>query len=78
MVETSKGMIAVMEVLEHHTRAEKYAILSAVFNCMYNNKLKETYSVSDIMEIVDTMRFECKRTLIPEFGGAERFIQGEL
>jgi hypothetical protein len=30
------------------------------------------------MLMVDTMREECKRTKVPEFGGAERYIKGEL
>ena len=52
--------------------------IAAVFNCMYNNKLKEERSVSDVMGVVDNMRYECKRVKIPEFGGAEKFIIGEL
>lgn len=74
----SQGMIKITEVLEHLSKAEKYMAISAVFNCMYNNKLKEERSVSDVMGVVDNMRSECKRLKIPEFGGAEKFIQGEL
>jgi hypothetical protein len=74
----SQGMIKITEVLEHLSKAEKYMAIASVFNCMYNNKLAHERSVSDVMGIVDNMRTECKRHKIPEFGGAERFIEGEL
>ena len=32
VVKVSQGMIKVMEVLEHFSKPEKYAIVSAVFN----------------------------------------------
>ena len=72
------GMMQVVEVLEHYTKAEKHAILAAVFNCMYRNKLSKGRTVNDVMETVDRMRTDCKRKKIPEFGGAERFITKEL
>ncbi len=46
----SQGMIKITEVPEHLSKAEKYMAIAAVFNCMYNNKLKEERSVSDVME----------------------------
>lgn len=78
VVKVSQGMIKVMEVLEHFSKPEKYAIVSAVFNCMYNNKFHGKKTVTDLMGAADSMRSECKRLKIPEFGGAEQFIQGEL
>lgn len=78
VVKVSEGMVKMMEVLERFSKAEKYAIVSAVFNCMYNNKFHGRRSVSDLMGAADSMRSECKRLKIPEFGGAEKFIQGEL
>ncbi len=74
----AQGMMRVVDSLDSFTKAEKYAIVSAVFNCMYNNKLKQSKTVGDTMEVVDQMRYECKRMKIPEFGGAERYVIGEL
>jgi hypothetical protein len=45
---------------------------------MYNNKFHGRRTVTDLMESADNMRSECKRLKIPEFGGAEQFIKGEL
>ena len=78
VVKVSQGMIQITEVLEHLSKAEKYMAIASVFNCMYNNKLQEERTIADIMMIVDNMRTTCKQHQIPEFGGAERFIQGEL
>ena len=74
----AQGMMAVVDSLADFTKAEKYGIISSVFNCMYNNKLKQSKTVGDTMEVVDQMRYECKRMKIPEFGGAERYVIGEL
>ena len=74
----AQGMMAVVDSLSNFTKAEKYSIISSVFNCMYNNKLKQSKTVGDTMEVVDQMRYECKRMKIPEFGGAERYVIGEL
>ena len=74
----SEGMIRVVEAIDQRPVTEKQAIIAAVFNCMYTNKLKETYGLADIMDMVENMRYEAKRTKIPEFGGAERYIIGEL
>ena len=74
----AQGMMAVVDCLANFTKAEKYGIISSVFNCMYNNKLKQSKTVGDTMEVVDQMRYECKRMKIPEFGGAERYVIGEL
>tara|TARA_B100000029_G_C17229526_1_gene834823 strand:- start:344 stop:610 length:267 start_codon:yes stop_codon:yes gene_type:complete len=74
----SRGMMQSVEVLEKYTKPEKYAIISGVFNCMFNNKLKGDRTVSDVMEIVDNIRKDCKTKRLPEFGGAEQFIKGEL
>jgi len=40
--------------------------------------MKGDRTVSDVMEIVDNIRRDCKLKKIPEFGGAENFIKGEL
>ena len=74
----AQGMMAVVDSLANFTKAEKYGIISSVFNCMYNNKLNQSKTVGDTMEVVDQMRYECKRMKIPEFGGAERYVIGEL
>ena len=74
----AQGMMAVVDSLSNFTKAEKYSIISSVFNCMYNNKLKQSKTVGDTMEVVDQMRYECKRMKIPEFGGAERYVIGEF
>ena len=74
----SAGMMRLVDAIHDYSKAERHAIILSVFNCLYNNKLKETYSVADVMLMVDTMREECKRTKVPEFGGAERYIKGEL
>ena len=78
VVKVAQGKIRMVEVLESFSKAEKYAIVSAVFNCMYNNKFHGRRTVTDLMESADNMRSECKRLKIPEFGGAEKFIKGEL
>ena len=78
VTKVAQGMIKMVEVLESFSKAEKYAIVSAVFNCMYNNKFKGSRTVTDLMESADNMRSECTRLKIPEFGGAEKFIKGEL
>ena len=78
VVKVAQGMIRMVEVLESFSKAEKYAIVSAVFNCMYNNKFHGSRTVTDLMESADNMRSECTRLKIPEFGGAEKFIKGEL
>ena len=78
VTKVAQGMIRMVEVLESFSKAEKYAIVSAVFNCMYNNKFHGSRTVTDLMESADNMRSECKRLKIPEFGGAEKFIKGEL
>lgn len=78
VVKVAQGMIKMVEVLESFSKAEKYAIVSAVFNCMYNNKFHGSRTVTDLMESADNMRSECTRLKIPEFGGAEKFIKGEL
>ena len=78
VTKVAQGMIKMVEVLESFSKAEKYAIVSAVFNCMYNNKFHGRRTVTDLMESADNMRSECTRLKIPEFGGAEKFIKGEL
>ena len=78
VTKVAQGMIRMVEVLESFSKAEKYAIVSAVFNCMYNNKFHGRRTVTDLMESADNMRSECNRLKIPEFGGAEKFIKGEL
>ena len=74
----SAGMMTVVDAIHNFSKAERHAIILSVFNCLYNNKLQNMYSVTDVMLMVDTMREECKRTKVPEFGGAERYIKGEL
>ena len=76
--QVSKGMMQSVEALQNYTKAEKYAIIASVFNCMFNSKLKGERTVNEVMLIVDRIREDCKRKHIPEFGGAERFIKGEL
>ena len=74
----AQGMMRVVDSLDSITKAEKYAILSAVFNCLYINKIMSERSISDVMEIIGKMRRDCKFKQIPEFGGAEKYIIGEL
>jgi ssDNA-binding replication factor A large subunit len=74
----SQGMMRVVDSLDGFKKAEKYAILSAVFNCLYINKMKKERSISDVMEMIGKMRRDCKFKQIPEFGGAEKYIIGEL
>ena len=45
---------------------------------MYINKLRNDRTIAELMNIVDRIRVDCKRQKIPEFGGAENFIKGEL
>jgi len=74
----AQGMMRVVDSLDGFTKAEKYAILAAVFNCLYLNKLVKERSISDVMEMIGKMRRDCKFKQIPEFGGAEKYIIGEL
>jgi hypothetical protein len=74
----STGMMKSVEVLQSYSKTEKYVIIASVFNCMFNSKLKGERTVNDVMDIVDRIRVDCKVKHIPEFGGAERFIKGEL
>jgi len=78
IMKVSKGMMQSVEVLQNYSKAEKYAIIASVFNCMFNSKLKGDRTVNEVMVIVDRIRTDCKRRHIPEFGGAEQFIKGEL
>ena len=45
----AQGMMRVVDSLDSFTKAEKYAILSAVFNCVYLNKMIKERSFSDVM-----------------------------
>ena len=74
----AQGMMRVVDSLEGFSKPEKYAILSAVFNCLYLNKMVQERSISDVMEMVGKMRRDCKFKQVPEFGGAEKYIIGEL
>tara|TARA_R110000796_G_scaffold11818_3_gene39664 strand:+ start:1110 stop:1364 length:255 start_codon:yes stop_codon:yes gene_type:complete len=74
----SSGMMRVVDSIADLSKDEKVAAISAVFNCLYRNKLTESYTLPDIMGIVDEMRHESKRMKVPEFGGAERYIKGEI
>ena len=74
----AQGMMRVVDSLDGFTKAEKYAILSAVFNCLYLNKMMKERSISDVMEMIGKMRRDCKFKKVPEFGGAEKYIIGEL
>ena len=74
----AQGMMRVVDSLDSFTKPEKYAILSAVFNCLYLNKMVQERSISDVMEMIGKMMSDCKFKQIPEFGGAEKYIIGEL
>ncbi len=74
----AQGMMKVVDSLDGFSKPEKYAILSAVFNCLYLNKMVKERSISDVMEMIGKMRRDCKFKQIPEFGGAEKYIIGEL
>ena len=74
----AQGMMKVVDSLDGLSKPEKYAILSAVFNCLYLNKMVKERSISDVMEMIGKMRRDCKFKQIPEFGGAEKYIIGEL
>lgn len=76
--EVSEGMMRVANALHGKRKYEKQAIIACMFNVLYNTKLSKTKSVSDIMLMVDNMRVDCKMKQIPEFGGAERYVVGEL
>jgi len=72
------GMIRVVDALQEFKKAERIMIISSIFNCAYEHKLKDSRTINDTMSVVDNMRNECKRMKIPEFGGAERYVIGEL
>ena len=74
----AQGMMRVVDSLDGFSKPEKYAILSGVFNCLYLNKMVKERSISDVMEMIGKMRRDCKFKQIPEFGGAEKYIIGEL
>lgn len=76
--QVAEGMMRAVEVLDNRPKAEKQAIIAGLFNCLYKNKLEDQYGIYDVMQISDNMRSEAKRTKVPEFGGAEKFIIGEL
>ena len=40
--------------------------------------MRKERSISDVMEMIGKMRRDCKFKQIPEFGGAEKYIIGEL
>lgn len=71
-------MMKAIEVLQNRPKGEKQAILIALFACLFKSKLEGKYTISDMMALADSMRVEAKRTKVPEFGGAEKFIIGEL
>jgi hypothetical protein len=73
-----QGMMKVVETLQPFSKSEKCVILCSVFNSMYNNKLRKDRTIAELMNIVDRIRVDCKNQKIPEFGGAENFIKGEL
>ena len=74
----AQGMMRVVDSLDSFTKAEKHAILSAVFNCLYLNKMVKERSISNVMEMIGKMRRDCKFKQISELGGAEKYIIGEL
>ena len=74
----SEGMMRLVDALDGYKSAEKKTIISALFNSLFNSKLREGYTVTDVMLIIDNMRHEATRTKVPEFGGAERYIKGEI
>tara|TARA_B100000029_G_C17598462_1_gene964970 strand:- start:148 stop:414 length:267 start_codon:yes stop_codon:yes gene_type:complete len=73
-----QGMMKAVESLQQFSKSEKYVIICSLFNCMYNNKLRKDRTIAELMNIVDRIRVNCKEKKIPEFGGAENFIKGEL
>ena len=74
----AEGMMRAVEVLDNRPKAEKHAIVVGLFNCLFKNKLEDQYGLQDLMVIANNMRVEAKRTKIPEWGGSEKFIIGEL
>lgn len=71
-------MLRAVEVLDNRPKAEKQAIIAGLFSCLFKHKLEGHYGIQEVMQIVNNMRVEAKRTKVPEFGGAEKFIIGEL
>jgi hypothetical protein len=51
----AQGMMRVVDSLDSFTKPEKYAILSAVFNCLYLNKMVQERSISDVMEMIGNL-----------------------
>lgn len=78
LLQVSEGMMRAVEVLDNRPKAEKQAIIVGLFSCLFKNKLEDQYGIQEVMQIANNMRVEAKRTKVPEFGGAEKFIIGEL
>ena len=74
----SQGMMEVVNCLDKYSKDEKHAILVNVFTTLYRYKLEGQYNLADLMSISNNIEVETKRTQIPEYGGAQRYIQGEL
>ena len=75
----SERMMGVVDYLHDYPRAERLAVIICLFNSVFKLKLKDTYSVTDIMEIVDNMRVDTNtRWYNREFAGAERYVKEEL
>jgi hypothetical protein len=74
----SEGMMRAVEVLDNRPKAEKIAIVVGLFHCVFKHKLEDLYGLQDLIIIAKNMEVEAKRTKVPEWGGAQRFIKGEL
>jgi len=75
----AQRMVGVMDYLHDYPRAERIAVISCLFNSIFKLKLEDTYTVTDVMLIVDNMRVDCEtRWWNKEFAGAERYVKEEL
>ena len=78
-VKVSGGMIGVVDALnDNYTAAERQAVIVCLFSSLYEQKLKSSRGLGELMDIVNRVREDCKIKKIPEFGGAERYISNEL
>lgn len=80
----SQGMVAIMDTFDNLeatgrvplTSSERAAVLICCFmGLAWDSK---THSIIDYCMMADQMKWEAKRTKVPEFGGAIKYVQQHL
>jgi hypothetical protein len=57
---------------------ERCAVIAGLFYAMMEGRMGKKATPAHMMEVMNGMRHDAIRTRVPEFGGAIRYVQGEL